>query len=162
MRRLNGHLVKLALISVGLAACGFSPGPAGEGVTTGSSGGSGSSGNSSGSGNGGSGGGTLVITGVGLNGGGGDVGPGAGGMTCGVSSTPVMPEPPDILIVQDKSGSMTEQANGCCCGTGANSCTGNVNCAGATARSIIHSATSNYSSIREPEKATGPISRRLR
>jgi len=100
MRRLNGHLVKLALISVGLSACGFSPGPAGQGVTTGSAA---SSGNTSGAGGGG---GTLVITGVGLNGGGGDVTGGGGTMTCGVTNNPVMPSPPDVLIVQDKSGSM--------------------------------------------------------
>jgi von Willebrand factor type A domain len=115
MRRLNGHLVKLALISVGLVACGFSPGPAGEGVTTGSSGSSGSSGNSSGSGNGGSGGGTLVITGVGLNGGGGDVTGGGGTMTCGVTNKPVMPEPPDVLIIQDKSASMNDDDSGNAC-----------------------------------------------
>jgi hypothetical protein len=113
MRRLNGHLVKLALISLGLAACGFSPGEAGSGVTTG---GAGSSGNTSGSGgSGGSGGGTLVITGVGLSGGGGDVTGGGGTMTCGVTSNPVMPSPPDVLIVQDKSGSMNEDDNGNTC-----------------------------------------------
>jgi hypothetical protein len=120
MRWLNGHLVKLALISLGFAACGFNPGPAGSGVEE-TSGSAASSGNSSGSGKGGSGGGTLVITGQGLSGGGGDIGTGSGGMSCGVSATPVMPLPPDILIVQDKSGSMTEMANGCCCGgNGAN------------------------------------------
>lgn len=100
MRRLNANLVKLALISVGLGACGFSPGPAGQGVTTGSAA---SSGNTSGAGGGG---GSLVITGVGLNGGGGDVTGGGGTMTCGVTNNPVMPSPPDVLIVQDKSGSM--------------------------------------------------------
>jgi hypothetical protein len=99
MRWLNGHLVKLALISVGFAACGFSPGPAGEGLT----GSAASSGNTSGAGGGG---GTLVITGVGLNGGGGDVTGGGGTTTCGVTANPVMPSPPDVLIVQDKSGSM--------------------------------------------------------
>ncbi|HEY4395043.1 MAG TPA: vWA domain-containing protein [Polyangia bacterium] len=116
MRWLNGHLVKLALISVGFAACGFSPGPAGEGVT---SGGAASSGNSSGSGSGGGGGGTLVITGVGLNGGGGDVtGGGGSGATCGVSTNPVMPSPPDILLVQDKSASMNNGDDDKSCGNG--------------------------------------------
>lgn len=114
MRWLNGHLVKLALISVGFVACGFSPGPAGQGVTSGSAA---SSGNSSGSGNGGSGGGTLVITGVGLNGGGGgDVTGGGGTTTCGVTANPVMPSPPDILLVQDKSASMNNDSNDQQCG----------------------------------------------
>jgi hypothetical protein len=121
MRRLNGHLVKFALISVGLVGCGFSPGPAGQGVTTGSAA---SSGNTSGAGGGG---GTLVITGVGLNGGGGDVTGGGGTTTCGVTNNPVMPSPPDVLIVQDKSGSMDNDDNDMGCngnrtgGCGANS-----------------------------------------
>jgi hypothetical protein len=112
MRWLNGHIVKLALISVGFAACGFSPGPAGEGVTTGSAASTGTSGA------GGGGGGTLVITGVGLNGGGGDVTGGGGTMTCGVNANPVMPSPPDVLIVQDKSGSMNNDDNDQGCGNG--------------------------------------------
>jgi hypothetical protein len=111
MRSLNGHLVKLALISVGFAACGFSPGPAGEGATSGSAA---SPGNTSGAGGGG--GGTLVITGVGLNGGGGDVTGGGGTTTCGVNANPVMPSPPDILLVQDKSGSMGNDSNDQSCG----------------------------------------------
>lgn len=109
MHRLNGHLVSLAAISLGLVACGFSPGPAGQGVTTGSAA---SPGNTSGAGGGG---GSLVITGVGLNGGGGDVTGGGGTTTCGVTANPVMPSPPDVLIVQDKSGSMDndDQDMGC-------------------------------------------------
>jgi hypothetical protein len=126
MRRLRSQLVKALLLS-SVAGCGFSPGMPGESLT----GAGGSSGASSGAGgvtgNSGEG-------GVGLgSGAGGDVGFGTGGVSCGQSSTPVMPEPPDILIVQDKSGSMTEQANGCCCGaTGSNMCSGNVNCGGNT------------------------------
>jgi len=128
MRNLQRHMVKALLIS-SVVGCGFNPGTPGESSLTGGAASSGS-GTGTGTGAGGVNGGG---TGIGLtSGGGGDVGVGTGGMSCGQSSTPVMPEPPDILIVQDKSGSMTEQANGCCCGTGSNSCDGNVNCGGAT------------------------------
>ena len=127
MRKLQRQMVRAFLIS-SLVGCGFSPGMPGESLT----GGAASSGNGTGTGTG-AGGVTGNGTGIGLtSGGGGDVGTGTGGMSCGQSSTPVMPEPPDILIVQDKSGSMTEAANGCCCGSGANSCSGNVNCSGNT------------------------------
>src|SRR5580693_3039279 len=109
MRKLQRQLVRAILIS-SVAGCGFSPGMPGETLT----GAGGSSGNT-----------TTGAGGATGNGGGGDVGLGTGGMSCGQSSTPVMPEPPDILIVQDKSGSMTEQANGCCCGTsGSTMCSG--------------------------------------
>ncbi|HLK90246.1 MAG TPA: vWA domain-containing protein [Polyangia bacterium] len=107
MRRLHGQLVKFVLIS-GLVGCGFSPGPAGSGlVPTGS--GTGVAANGGGASNGG-GGISGNGTGIGLtSGGGGDiVVTGSGGMQCGVSSVPVMPEPPDVLIVQDKSGSMND------------------------------------------------------
>jgi von Willebrand factor type A domain len=125
MRRLQRQVVKAILIS-SVVGCGFSPGTPGESLT---SGGAASSGNSGG----GTGGVSGTGTGIGLtSGAGGDVGFGTGGTTCATNNIPVMPEPPDILIVQDKSGSMTEQANGCCCGTGANNCTGNVNCTGAS------------------------------
>jgi hypothetical protein len=106
MRLLNGQLVKLALISVGLVACGFNPGQAGSGLTA-----TGSAASTGNSGAGGGGGGTLVITGVGLNGGGGDVTGGGGTTTCGVTTNTVMPSPPDVLIVQDKSGSMGNDDN---------------------------------------------------
>ena len=129
MRKLQRQMVRALLIS-SVVGCGFSPGMPGESLT----GGAASSGNGTGASSGG--GGVNGSGGVGLasgaGGDGGDVGPGTGGMSCGVSTTPVMPEPPDILIVQDKSGSMTEQANGCCCGSGSNSCDGNVNCTGNT------------------------------
>ena len=127
MRKLQRQLVRAILIS-SVAGCGFSPGMPGETLTgAGGSSGNTTTGAGGATGNGGGG-------GIGLSsGGGGDVGLGTGGMSCGQSSTPVMPEPPDILIVQDKSGSMTEQANGCCCGTsGSTMCSGNVNCAGNT------------------------------
>jgi hypothetical protein len=66
---------------------------------------------------------------------------GTGGMmtSCGQTNVSVMPEPPDILIVQDKSLSMNQDATGCCCGgNGRNSCntgtcTGNTAC-GATSK----------------------------
>ena len=118
MRRLQRHFVKAILIS-SVVGCGFSPGAPGQSI----SGSAASSGNGTGIGTG-SGGVTGNGTGIGLtSGGGGDVGTGTGGMTCGQSSVPVMPEPPDILIIQDKSGSMDEDDTGTSCngGCGANS-----------------------------------------
>ena len=115
MRRLPQQLVKAILIS-SVVGCGFNPGAPGETLGSGNGTGTGA-----GNGNGGSGG---SISGIGLtSGGGGDVGPGTGGTTCGQSSVPVMPEPPDILIIQDKSGSMDDDDNGTSCrnGCGANS-----------------------------------------
>ncbi|HEX3904284.1 MAG TPA: VWA domain-containing protein [Polyangia bacterium] len=102
-----------------LAGCGFTPGAPGQ-----ESGGAGSSGNGSGtSGSGGingSGG-----SGISLTGSGGDImltGTGGTG-TCGTGTVAIMPEPPDVLIVQDKSGSMADDDsdNGCTGGCGANS-----------------------------------------
>jgi hypothetical protein len=118
MRQLHGQILKVLLTSA-LVGCGFTPGAA-DGVA---SGGGGSSGNSTASGGGGvnGGGGTL---GVGLTGGGGDVGFGSGGSTtCGTSKVPVAPAPPDILLVQDKSGSMSNDDTDTACngGCGANS-----------------------------------------
>ena len=109
MRRLQWQVVKAILIS-SLVGCGFNPGAPGETLT----GGAASSGTGTGTGAGGV---TGNGTGIGLtSGSGGDVGMGTGGMTCGQSSVPVMPEPPDILIIQDKSGSMNEDDNGKSCG----------------------------------------------
>jgi len=125
MRRLQRQIVKAILIS-SVVGCGFNPGSPGETLSCGAA----SSGNGTGTGTG-AGGVNGGGTGIGLtSGGGGDVGPGTGGMSCGVSSTPVMPEPPDILIVQDKSGSMTEDASGCCCGAGNTNNCGNGTCTG--------------------------------
>jgi hypothetical protein len=120
-----------------LVGCGFKPAPPTEVSGSGGSGllgqggsgtpGSGGAGLGVGTGSGGSGG------SLGSGGGGGDIVVGTGGITtsCGQTNVNVMPEPPDILIVQDKSGSMTEQANGCCCGTtGSTMCSTNVNCNG--------------------------------
>jgi hypothetical protein len=110
MRRLQRQVVKAILIS-SLVGCGFNPGTPGETL----SGGAASSGNGTGAG-GLTGSGNGNGTGIGLtSGGGGDVGTGTGGMTCGTGTVPVMPEPPDILIIQDKSGSMNDDDsdNGC-------------------------------------------------
>src|SRR5580692_9954127 len=116
MRRLHGQILKVLLTSA-LVGCGFTPGAA-DGIA---SGGGGSSGNSTASGGGGVNGGGGAL-GVGLTGGGGDIMlTGSGGMTCGGAKIPVMPLPPDILIVQDKSASMNDndadnQCNGGGCG----------------------------------------------
>ena len=115
MRWLQGQVVKVILIST-CVGCGFNPGQPGE--TLGSSTGAGGSGTSTGSGNGGvNGGGTGIGLTSGNGGGGGDVGLGTGGASCGQSSVPVMPEPPDILIVQDKSLSMDQDSTGANCNT---------------------------------------------
>jgi von Willebrand factor type A domain-containing protein len=96
---------RLALLvcPIGLLACGFTPGAAGSGLeSSGSSGsgGSGSTANSSG------------LTGIGATNGG-DVGVGTGGTgaDCGQMNVPITPLPPDILIVQDRSGSMDDDGN---------------------------------------------------
>src|SRR5579863_6871462 len=111
MRSLQRQVVKAILIS-SVLGCGFNPGAPGESLPSGSAA---SSGTGTGTGAGGV---TGNGTGIGLtSGGGGDVGPGTGGMSCGQSSVPVMPEPPDILIVQDKSLSMNQDATGANCNT---------------------------------------------
>jgi hypothetical protein len=113
MRHLRVRIAGLFLVTLWLG-CGFSPGTQVSG-----SGGSISSGNggstSSGSGGSSSSGGAVGTGGIGLSGGGGsgasggDVGPGGtGGTSCGQTNVNVTPEPPDILIVQDKSLSMNE------------------------------------------------------
>ena len=111
MRWLQGQVVKAILIST-CVGCGFSPGKPGEYARIGATG-AGGSGTSTGSGNGGV---NSSGTGIGLTsstgGGGGDVGFGTGGASCGQSSVPVMPEPPDILIVQDKSLSKDQDSTG--------------------------------------------------
>jgi len=100
-----------------MSGCGFDPGTASQ-VT--GSGGSTSSGNGGSSSSGGA----VGSGGIGLSGGGGsgasggDVGlGGTGGMSCGQTNVSVMPEPPDILIVQDKSLSMDQDPSGNNCNT---------------------------------------------
>jgi len=117
MRKLQRQMVRALLIS-SVVGCGFNPGAPGESLPSGSGA---SSGNGTGNGAGGV---TGNGTGIGLtSGGGGDVGPGTGGMSCGTSMVPVMPLPPDVLIIQDKSGSMNDDDNDSSCkgGCGANS-----------------------------------------
>ena len=131
MRRSQIQFTTLAFMSA-LVGCGFAPGLPSE---------SSGSGGSTPAGQGGSG--SPGSGGVGLSGGPGNGGSGGGGgdvvidsgvtTSCGQTNVNVMPEPPDILIVQDKSGSMTEQSSGCCCGTGSTSCGLNVNCTGKSA-----------------------------
>jgi hypothetical protein len=106
MRRLQWQVVKAILIS-SVAGCGFSPGMPGESVT--GAGGSISTGAGGVTGEGGGG-------GIGLSSGaGGDVTMGSGGTSCGQTNVNVMPEPPDILIVQDKSLSMNQDPSGANC-----------------------------------------------
>jgi|SRR5579863_2096501 len=127
MRRL---CVVLIASSIG---CGFNPGPAGQitgaggsGTGTGGAGltGSGAGGFGLSSGNGGSSGGDS-------SGSGGDVGlTGSGGTSCGQTNIDIMPLPPDILIVQDRSLSMTDDTNDQPCAGG--SASGDGNCGAAS------------------------------
>ncbi len=116
----------MSVLSVAVVGCSFSPGmPMGEGtgaggvgalgghLGTGGRGGGGALGGNTGTGTGGS----------SSSGSGGDVGiTGAAGQ-CGQGNVSIMAVPPDILIVQDKSGSMDEDDGGSSCknGCGANS-----------------------------------------
>jgi hypothetical protein len=119
MQRSHAVFVGSALLSA-LIGCGFSPVPPAQGSGTGGSTSTGATGGTTGGpGAGGSG-----LTGFGgsgsggVGGGGGDVGPGTGGTpSCGQTNVTVMPQPPDILIVQDKSLSMNEDASGANCNT---------------------------------------------
>jgi hypothetical protein len=124
MRSLQHQVVKAILIS-SLVGCGFSPGMPGESLP----GSAASSGSGTGTGTGG--GGVTGSGGVGLSGGGGvsatsggggDVGMGTGGVSCGQSSVQVMPEPPDILILQDRSLSMTMDPSGKNCNGTSTTC----------------------------------------
>jgi von Willebrand factor type A domain len=116
MSRFNGRLSQLLLLSA-LAGCGFSPGeaapPTGAGGSIGSNtGGSTGVGASSGVGS---------SSGIGLSSGaGGDV---SMPTSCGQTNVPIEAVPPDVLIIQDKSGSMDEDDTGSNCknGCGANS-----------------------------------------
>jgi len=120
MRWLHHRIVKAFLIS-SVVGCGFSPGMPGESLT--GAGGSGASSGSGGvSGDGGGGGVGLSSASGGSGGGGGDVVIGTGGAPCGQGSVPVMPEPPDILIVQDKSLSMSMDPSGANCARNATGC----------------------------------------
>jgi hypothetical protein len=138
MRRAGGWV---GLLAVGfLTACGFKAGTVAPPGTGGSGGGAGPGSGGTGAmgggtpGTGGTAGtgGTVVIgPGSGLSSGsGGDVGIGSGG-GCGQTNVSVMPLPPDILIVQDRSLSMTDDENDRPCAGG--TANGNGNC-GATSK----------------------------
>ncbi len=123
MRCLCAHVAGLLLIGTLAAGCGFSPGTASE--LTGGTGNSGEGGvGATGKGGNGttSGSGGFGLTGGGTGGGGGDIFNGTGG-SCGQTNVSVTPEPPDILIVQDKSSSMNDDDSDSSCknGCGANS-----------------------------------------
>ena len=117
-RQVLGFLVAYVFVSVGLlTGCGFKM--AGSSTTSGSGGvdagtnvGTGGQAGSKGTGGHGTGG-TVVVGTGGEPGTGGDVGIGvdAAMPNCGQTSVSVMPLPPDILIVQDRSLSMTDDSN---------------------------------------------------
>ncbi len=115
-RQVLGFLVAYVSVSGLLTGCGFKLGTAGSSPTSGSGGvDAGTNVGQAGSkGTGGRGtGGTVVVGTGGEPGTGGDVGIGVDAATpnCGQTSVSVMPLPPDILIVQDRSLSMTDDSN---------------------------------------------------
>jgi hypothetical protein len=117
MSRFNGQLSKLLVLSALVGGCGFTPGEAGAPTGAGGSTGNGAGGNV----------GVGASTGIGAapgigasNGAGGDV---SIPTSCGQTNVPINAVPPDVLIIEDKSGSMDEDDNGHSCnnGCGANS-----------------------------------------
>jgi hypothetical protein len=94
-----------------LVGCGFSPGPA-AGASSGIAAGSGTGAASGAAGVSGTG--TGLVNGDPNNEFGGNSGA-AGSMSCGSGNVPITPLPPDILIVQDKSLSMAQDASGANC-----------------------------------------------
>ena len=111
-RQALGFLVP-CLVPCFLAGCGFKA-STGQSVTSGAGGIGAGTGTGTG-GQAGSGGvvgtgGTIIVVGTG-GGSGGDVGFGVDASGCGQTSVSVMPLPPDILIVQDRSLSMTDDSN---------------------------------------------------
>ncbi len=101
----NGRLLSSLLFSA-LIGCGFTPGQAAPPTGNASSGHGGNTGVGASLGTG-----TGASTGVGLtSGAGGDIG--VTGGNCGQASVPIKATPPDVLIVQDKSGSMNEDDSG--------------------------------------------------
>ena len=140
---LGGRLVAVVGVALTLNACG--PSGAGSGAGGGGSGAKG--GNAAGK-DGGGGGGVAGAAGTGtgaaassggvggssLGGAGAGAGTGIGGtMSCGQTTVTLVLQPVDILIVQDKSLSMVQQPNGCCCGTAQTGCTPGDVCNGNTA-----------------------------
>jgi hypothetical protein len=96
------------LVLLSLVGCGFSPGAPGEVSGTGGDTAVGASGTA----------GVTGSTGAGLTGG--DVGTGTSGTAgqCATGAVPIMPLPPDILLVEDRSGSMDDDQNDAVCGNG--------------------------------------------
>jgi hypothetical protein len=109
MRRLNIPFVPV-LSLLCLVGCGFSPGPAAGASSDVASGTGAASGTAGVSGTG-----TGLATGN--NEFGGNSGTG-GSMSCGQANVAIMPLPPDILIVQDRSGSMDDDQNDATCNGG--------------------------------------------
>ncbi|HXJ22736.1 MAG TPA: vWA domain-containing protein [Polyangia bacterium] len=119
------------IIAFALAGCSFKPSQAGQTIGTGGTG-AGPSTGTGGAAASGAGGTGATGTGGGVyigSGGAGELTGAAGG--CGQTNLSVMPLPPDILLVQDRSLSMTDDSNDrpCMGGTAA----GNGNC-GATSK----------------------------
>ena len=111
MRRHAPRLFSITLLAA-LGGCAFTPKAE---LTGGSSGAANSAGTLTGTGN---------VTGSGAtSGGGGNPGSSNKDSNCGIFMQTAQMVPPDILIVQDKSGSMNDQADGTTCngGCGANS-----------------------------------------
>jgi hypothetical protein len=112
------------VLVLGWVGCDFKPPSAGENGTGGSAGTTGAAGapvkGTGGSPSTGTGGSTASGGAVGTGGtGSGDINiTGAGGQSCGQTNVSIKPLPPDILIVQDKSGSMSDPPGQNC--TGAN------------------------------------------
>jgi hypothetical protein len=103
MRRSTAKFLAIAATAA-LGGCGFTP--MGASGTNGSSGAANSTGTITGSGN---------STGAGNNGGGGTNGGSSNpDANCGAITSEATMLPPDILIVQDKSGSMAESPDGSC------------------------------------------------
>ena len=127
MRRLSILLV----LAASSGACGFNPGNVGNVGSTGQLTGAGGSGTGTGgAGLTGSGAGGVGLS-SGNGGGGGDVDiTGSGGTSCGQTNIDIMPLPPDILIVQDRSLSMTDDNNDQPCAGG--SASGDGNCGAAS------------------------------
>jgi von Willebrand factor type A domain len=115
MHRSRAEFVRVLLL-FSLVGCGFAPvapggagGMPGNGTGAAGAAGAASMGGAGGTASGGGGqaaaSGDVILTGTG----------GAAGMSCGQATVPIMPLPPDVLIVQDKSGSMAQDATGKAC-----------------------------------------------
>ena len=110
MTRFSGLFKLVTLLAT--VGCGFSPGEPAAPTGAGGSNATGTGGNNGVGASSGFG----ASSGIGLSSGaGGDVG--VGGSSCGQTNVQVMPEPPDVLIVQDKSLSMDQDANEQNCNT---------------------------------------------